>query len=58
MKQLVQITTIKFKYDSEEERKVHVKEMENLGWECTGKIRNSDSFYSESYWYGEFFKYE
>ena len=48
----------KYKYDSENERKQHVEKMESEGWECTGRVKQSDSYGGEYYWYGEFYKYE
>ncbi|MES9681865.1 hypothetical protein ABWK22_02870 [Gottfriedia acidiceleris] len=50
----------KFKYDSEEERTSHVKEMEDQGYECSGQRRKSDDSLLDDnrkfYWYGEFMK--
>lgn len=48
----------KYKYDSENERKQHVKKMESEGWECTGRVKQSDSYDGEYYWYGEFYKHQ
>ena len=55
-------TVIKeFKYESEEDRKLHVKEMEKEGWICDGQVRKSDdpiSLYKEReyYWFARFQK--
>jgi hypothetical protein len=53
--------TYEFKYDSQEERERHVKNMEGMGFECTGQIKRSDdSLLSEArnyYWYAKFIKY-
>ena len=62
MKQISKVTTIEFKYDSEEERLLHVKEMESKGFLCDGKSMKSDDplfkEVKEYYWYGRFIKYE
>ncbi len=57
MEMMSHMEVAKFKYDSEEERQAHVAKMESQGWECTGRRKQSDSFESEAYWYGEFYKY-
>lgn len=57
MKMMSHMEVAKFKYDSEEERRAHVSQMESQGWKCTGRLKQSDSFESEAYWYGEFYKY-
>lgn len=48
----------KYKYETKDERERHVQEMESNGWECTGRVKQSDSFDGEYYWFGEFYKYE
>ncbi len=61
MKKLSHCTSITFKYDSEEERTEHVKEMESKGYTTYFKKKNRDNYYnlnSKEYWYGEFFRYE
>jgi len=49
-----------FKYDSEEERERHVKNMEDMGFECTGQVKKSDdSLFNANrkhYWYAKFYK--
>lgn len=37
MKMMSHMEVAKFKYDSEEERQVHLEKMESQGWECTGR---------------------
>ncbi|MFH0334710.1 hypothetical protein ACSXEK_16085 (plasmid) [Clostridium perfringens] len=55
-------TVIKeFKYESEEDRKLHVEEMEKEGWICDGQVRKSDDPLSlnkerEYYWFARFSK--
>ncbi|MED3832950.1 hypothetical protein [Peribacillus frigoritolerans] len=61
MKKLSKTEIIRYKYDTEEERDMHVKYMEHLGYECTGQVRKSDDSLMdenrEYYWYGEFVQY-
>jgi hypothetical protein len=61
MKKISTTQIIKYRYDSEEERKMHVKYMEYLGYECTGQVKKSDdslmSDNREYYWYGEFIQH-
>ena len=48
---------LKFKYDTEEECEQHIKEMELLGYECTGQLKKSAILTANAadfYWYGEF----
>ena len=42
MKQISKTTILEFKYDSEEERADHLKEMEGEGFLCDGKVRKTD----------------
>lgn len=65
MERLSQVTILRYKYETEEEREQHVKYMEYLGYECTGQVKKSDDSLMDSnpkfYWYGEFirnFKYK
>ena len=62
MEKMQRLIIEKYKYDSKEEREMHVKEMEAQGFECSGQVRKSeDSLWCEDrcfYWYGEFSKYE
>lgn len=60
MEKLNGVLIYEFKYDSEDERNRHVKNMEEMGFECTGQIKKSDSLLHEIpsyYWYGKFIKY-
>jgi hypothetical protein len=58
MKKISKTDIIRYRYDSEEEREMHVKYMEHLGYECTGQLRKTDDSLHEAnkeyYWYGEF----
>lgn len=60
MEQISGTLTYEFKYDSEEERETHVKNMTDMGFECTGQVKRSDdSLLSEArnyYWYAMFIK--
>lgn len=60
MEQLSGTLVYEFKYDSEEERESHVKNMEDMDFECTGQVKKSDdSFFIENrkhYWYAKFYK--
>lgn len=60
MEKLLEIRTLEYKYDSEEEREQHVKWMESQGYECSGQVvKSDDSLLSENreyYWYGCFSK--
>ncbi len=60
MQQLSTITICEYKYDSEEERENHVKDMESQGFECSGQVRKSDDSLMlkerNYYWYAKFFK--
>jgi len=58
MQKISGIEIYKFKYDSEEQREAHVKDMKDHGYICTGQKMNNNSFDkdSELYWYGEFYK--
>jgi hypothetical protein len=61
MDKILETRILKYKYDSEEERNQHVKWMESQGFECSGKVRNTDDSIWEKnpnyYWYGEFIKH-
>lgn len=60
MQKISEVKIVEYKYDSEKERELHVKEMESLGFECSGQVKRSDdaimSSNREYYWYGKFFK--
>lgn len=60
MNKISETKIVEYKYDSEKEREEHVKEMESLGFECSGQIRKSDDNIMcndrNYYWYGKFFK--
>lgn len=62
MKQISKTTILEFKYDSEEERADHLKEMEGEGFLCDGEVRKTDDpihkEIKEYYWYGRYVKYE
>ncbi|MDM0587734.1 hypothetical protein QTH25_13235 [Clostridium perfringens] len=57
---LLETIIMEFKYDSEEERTLHVETMEDLGWICDGQIRRSDDSLGmknrEWYWFARFQK--
>ncbi|GCD11678.1 hypothetical protein [Clostridium tagluense] len=60
MKQLSKTIICEYKYDSEEERDQHVKDMELQGVECSGQVRRSDDSLMNKerdyYWYAKFYK--
>ena len=63
MKRLVKTIIEEYKYESEDEREEHVKEMESKGYYCTGQCKRSDDslHYQHDrkyYWYGKFIKEE
>jgi len=61
MKRLSKAIIEEYRYESEEEREKHVKEMEQAGYYCTGQCKRSDdslhyNVEREYYWYGKFIK--
>lgn len=61
MKMLQEMVIREYKYESEEERNLHVSYMESQGYECSGQIKKSDDDIMkkdrEYYFYGRFQKY-
>lgn len=60
MKQLLKMVIYEYKYETEEERNLHVKYMEEQGYECTGQVKRSDDDLTkkdrEYYWFARFQK--
>ena len=60
MEKISETIVLEFKYDSEEEREKHVKQMESDGYECSGQVRRSDDSLMDKnrkfYWYAKFGK--
>lgn len=58
MDKLSETRVLRYRYKSREERELHVKYMEYLGYECTGQVRKTDNSLMDEnkdyYWYGEF----
>lgn len=58
MKKVYECINVMYYYESREERDEHVKLMESEGWECSGQIKETLSFYSNKWTYvGKFSKY-
>lgn len=57
MRKVYEYTEVKYYYDSDEERKAHVSEMEEEGWTWSGQIRETNNLHTgESNWVGIFSK--
>ena len=62
MERLFSMRIEEYKYDTQEEREEHVKQMKAKGYEVSWrKKRSDDSIWKddrEYYWFGEFSKYD
>lgn len=60
MQQLLNLVIEEYRYDSEDERHIHVIEMEKQGYTCSGQVQRSDDSLMkpkrEYYWFAKFSK--
>ena len=62
MKKILRKIVEEYRYDSKEERELHIEEMIKKGFEVDGQVRRSDDPLwkddREYYWFAHFWKYE
>ena len=62
MKKILRKIVEEYRYDSKEERELHIEEMIKKGFEVDGQVRRSDDSLwkddREYYWFAHFWKYE